>query len=328
MPWRGEELFARPDWHVTLSSAERDELAVAARAVSDRPLEELEAEDAALALLAPRLERVRHDLEHGSGASLVRALEPVDDEDLLARAFWLLALHLGTPLSQSADGARLLHVRDEGFAPGDPRFRGPHSSRRLSFHTDRCDAIAFLCVRPAHSGGENHVLSSEALRDALRARHPAHAATLERDALPYLRHTIDPGNAQPYTRVPVFTEHEGRFAASLLRVLVDRADASPDAPNLTVDQRAALDALEEVAEDPALYASFRLESGDVLLLNNWTTFHRRTAFEDDPDPARRRHLLRIWLSTPNSRALDPRFSGHFGATAAGALRGGLRRLDS
>lgn len=328
MTWRGEELFAQPDWEFALGGAERQELAEAARAVADRPVEDLARADAELPQLGPRLARVSHDLEHGSGAALLRGLDGLGDEGLLARAFWLLALHLGTPLPQTADGARLLHVRDEGFAPDDPRFRGPHSNRLLSFHTDRCDAIAFLCARPARAGGENHVLSSEALRDALRERHPRHAATLERDALPYLRHTIDPGNDRPYTLVPVFTEHAGHFAASLLRVLIDRADASPDAPDLTAEQRAALDALEEVAEDPALYASFRLEAGDVLLLNNWTTFHRRTAFEDEPDPARRRHLMRLWLATPNSRPLDPRYAEHFGATAAGARRGGLRTLET
>ena len=45
--------------------------------------------------------------------------------------------------------------------------------------------------------------------------------------------------------VPVFTAHEGRFAASFLRVLIDRADRAPEAPSLRSDQRRALDVLEE-----------------------------------------------------------------------------------
>ena len=74
----------------------------------------------------------------------------------------------------------------------------------------------------------------------------------------------------------------------------------------------------------ALCGDFRLQAGDILFLNNWVTFHRRTAFEDHSEPERRRHLMRMWLSVPNSRPLDPRFEEHFGATAAGALRGGMR----
>jgi hypothetical protein len=66
------------------------------------------------------------------------------------------------------------------------------------------------------------------------------------------------------------------------------------------------------------------QPGDILLLNNWVTLHRRTAFEDDDDPAKRRHLLRLWLAMPNSRPISPLFLENYGATAAGAVRGGMR----
>ena len=324
MSWSGRELMDSSTWPRSLDPTEVQALIAAARELRDRPVGELDLEARELAALADSMGEVSAELESGPGAVLLRGL-PVDLEpEVLERAFWVLANMVGTPVSQSASGERLLHVRDEGFTESDPRFRGPHSNRRLSFHTDRCDVIAFLCVRPALSGGENHVLSSEALRNALRARHPEHARTLEEEALPYLRHTVDGGNQRPYTLVPVFTEYRGQFAASFLRVLIDRADASPDAPSLTRAQREAMDALEEVAEDEKLYASFRLQAGDLLLLNNWTTFHRRTAFEDSSEPAARRHLMRIWLSSPHGRELDPRYAEHFGSTAAGSLRGGMR----
>ena len=61
-----------------------------------------------------------------------------------------------------------------------------------------------------------------------------------------------------------------------------------------------------------------------MLLNNWVTFHRRTAFEDWDEPSRKRHILRAWLSVPNSRPLDPLFKDNYGATEAGAIRGGMR----
>ena len=69
-----------------------------------------------------------------------------------------------------------------------------------------------------------------------------------------------------------------------------------------------------------------MESGEILLLNNWTLLHRRTAFEDYLDSARKRHLLRVWLSMPNSRPIDDSFKANFGATEAGAIRGGMQAL--
>ena len=65
---------------------------------------------------------------------------------------------------------------------------------------------------------------------------------------------------------------------------------------------------------------------DIVLLNNWVTLHRRHEFEDHDDPQLRRHLLRVWLAMPNSRPLDPLFRDNYGATEAGAIRGGMRPM--
>ena len=65
---------------------------------------------------------------------------------------------------------------------------------------------------------------------------------------------------------------------------------------------------------------------DILFLNNWTTLHRRTAFEDFKETEKKRHLLRIWLSMPNSRPLNESFRANFGSVEAGSLRGGIRSL--
>lgn len=311
--WRGTELLEREDWEVRLSSAELEEL--------ERAGENADGDRLTLPTLAPTLERIQDRLEVGSGATRIRAL-PTNrwGEELSERIFHGLALHLGTPVSQSATGEVVFQVRDEGFAENDPRFRGPSSSKRLRFHTDRCDVIAFLCLKAARAGGETYVVSSMALHEEMRARHPELIAVLE-EAYVYLRHTVDTGNELPFVRMPIFSHHEGHFAANLLRVLIERADRDPALPDMTVEQRAALDALDGLAEDPSLHVRFDLEPGDLLLLNNWVTFHRRGAFQDGAD---KRHLLRIWLSVPNSRPLDPRFREHFGATEAGALRGGMR----
>ena len=322
--WRGRELFEREDWELRLDEAAIRELIEAVRANADRPLDSLTPKTFSLPCLAPRLTTASRQLEAGSGATRIRGL-PISSfsETELERLLMGIARHLGTPVSQSAAGELILPVRDARFEPGDPRVRGPHTNRRLSFHTDRCDVIGFLCVRTARAGGENDVLSSMALFEEMRARHPDQLRVLQ-EPFPYLRHTVDAGNERHVTLVPVFTSYRGHFAASFLRVLIDRADRDPSGVKLSDAQREALDTLESVAEDDRLFARFRLEPGDLLLLNNWVTFHRRAAFEDHDELERQRLLLRVWLSTPNSRPLDPRFADHFGTTTAGAVRGGMR----
>lgn len=213
-----------------------------------------------------------------------------------------------------------------GFPSSDSRARGPNTRKKLSFHTDRCDVIGFLCFRQAKSGGENLIVSSVAIYNVMLSECPDLLETLMQPFL-YQRHNVDVGNAKPYTEQPVFSFFEGHFAANLLRVLIDRAYAMPSTPAMTEQQRLALDKVEEIARRESMHFRFRQSDGDILFLNNFVTLHCRTQFEDYEELDRKRNLFRIWLSVPNSRPLDPRFAGNYGETAAGAIRGGMRRSD-
>ena len=43
-----------------------------------------------------------------------------------------------------------------------------------------------------------------------------------------------------------------------------------------------------------------LDVGDIQFMNNEDLFHARTEYKDHPLPAPGRHLLRLWLATPES----------------------------
>ena len=130
----------------------------------------------------------------------------------------------------------------------------------------------------------------------------------------------------PFCEQPVFSFFEDHFACCFLRVLIDRADADPDLPDLTPIQKEALDFLEETAGRPENAVRFLQRSGDILLLNNWVTLHRRSEFVDRDVPAEKRCLFRVWLSVPNSRPLVPAFLDNYGSVEAGAVRGGMRPI--
>lgn len=322
--WRGKELFAASDWLHLLGTPEVAELQRLSRAPDDTEREPTSADSELLPSLSARFTRIQTSLEEGPGAVLMRGL-PVTEisAEQATRIFWAVVQRIGTPVSQSATGERIFHVRDEGFRLDDPRARGPNTRKKLSFHTDRCDVIAFMCLRQAKSGGENDLVSSATLYNEVLQRRPDLLAELMKPYR-YQRHNVDRGNELPYCRQPIFSFCEGHFAANYLRVLIERAYASPGASEMTERAREALDYLDELAEDPRLHVRIRQQPGDVLLLNNWVTLHRRTEFEDHPEPQRKRHILRVWLSMPNSRPIDPRFKDNYGATEAGELRGGMR----
>ena len=267
---------------------------------------------------------IQKRLEEGPGVVLLRGF-PLDqlDKDHARESFREWCSGLGTLLSQNESGDTLFDVSDAGFGKDDPRTRGPNSNRKLSFHTDRCDVIGFLCWKQAQSGGENELISSMHLYNEIAQRRPDLLKVLM-DSFVYKRHTVDLGNKQTFCEQPIFSFQEGHFACSFLRVLINRAHSDPELPDLSSKQIEAMDFLEAVAEEPKMAYHFRQEPGDVLLLNNWVTLHRRAAFVDHADPEEKRCLFRAWLSMPNSRPLDPRFIANFGAVKAGEARGGFK----
>ena len=322
--WNGKELLDRDDWTYTFTGSDQQELANALQATSELPVEGITTDHFQLPTLGSKLQQIQHDLEEGTGAVLILGFAAQDyDAEQATRIFWGLMTHLGTAISQSATGERYFHVRDEGYQVGQAQARGPNTRKKLSFHTDRCDVIGFMCLRQALSGGENQLVSSVSVYNQILQERPDLLQLLT-EPYCYQRHNVDTGNDAPYCQQPIFSFRDGKFASAYLRVLINRAYQDPQVPAASEQQLEALDFIDEVAARPDMHVQFRQETGDILLLNNWITYHRREAFEDHSDLTLRRHLLRIWLSVPNSRPLDPRFRENYGAVEAGAIRGGMK----
>ena len=46
------------------------------------------------------------------------------------------------------------------------------------------------------------------------------------------------------------------------------------------------------------------EPGDIYYVYNHVMLHARSAYEDWPEPERKRHLFRLWLNTDGARPLN------------------------
>jgi len=71
------------------------------------------------------------------------------------------------------------------------------------------------------------------------------------------------------------------------------------------------------AQPDPLSHEFSLQPGDICLSNNYTVLHAPNAGEDFQEPERRRHLLRLWL-TSGCRSLGPGIAGGRQGVAAQA----------
>jgi len=330
--WYGPDLASRGGWIETLSTGELDELATAAefwRARLERDacaLNGLAPADFSLPTLAQRLAAITEQLLHGRGFVLLRGL-PVErwGTRLSAVAFYGLGVHIGRPRTQNAQGHLLGHVRDLGLRSDDPNVRIYQTHERQTFHTDSADVVGLLCLQTAKSGGLSALVSSTTLYNELRERSPDLALRLFAPFATDRRGEVLAGQ-KPYFTIPVFNWYADALSAIYQRQYIDSAQRFADAPRLTLADISALDLLDALTDDPALHLTMRLERGDLQFVHNHTVLHDRTAFDDFPEPARRRYLLRLWLAPPGARPLPSVFAQRYRSAAPG-MRGGVGVAD-
>ena len=320
--WTGAQMRERGDWIVRLSAADRAELDAAWRATSHLPIEAIEHTDFTLPTLAPKLHALRDEVIHGRGFVLLRGLDIEGwSIERTARIYWGIGSWFGRAVSQNAMGHLLGHVRDIDYDLRNPNVRTYQTSERQFYHSDSCDIVALLCLRPAKRGGLSSIVNSVTLYNEMARRRPDLAAVLS-EPVPFDRRGEVPGNEAPFFLNAVFNHHAGLVSSYISRRYVESSQRHPDAPRLTPLHVEALDLLDALAEDPDLHLDMEFRPGDLQLLHNHTIFHDRTAFEDWPEPERKRHLLRLWLCPPNGRPLPDRYAARWGSVAIGD-RGGI-----
>jgi hypothetical protein len=322
--WYGPALAQQRDWIETLSPPEIEELDRAIRCLAERDtdLTAIRAADFPLPTLALRLRRILGEVLDGRGFALIRGLDLERyDRRAAAIAFLGLGSHLGNPRIQNAKGHILGHVKDLGLTSADPNVRIYQTRERQTYHTDSCDIVALLCLKTAKAGGLSTLVSAITIYNEMRARQPDLAVALFESIETDRRGEIPPGQL-PYFRIPVFNWHAGLLSVMYQRQYIESARRFADVPPLTPRQIEALDLFDSLANDPALNLQMAFQPGDIQLVHNHTLLHDRTAFEDWPEPERRRHLLRLWLAPPSARSLPPVFAERYGTVIPGS-RGGV-----
>ena len=290
---------------VDLPDDDLAELESAARRLAANGVDPVDAgpDDLPLGPVAPLVAEVRTEVLDGRGIALLRGF-PVQrcTVDEVALMFWGIGLRLGRAVSQSVMGERLGHVIN--VTDTDPHARAYRNRSELSPHSDPGDLLSFLCIRPAMTGGVSRFVSSLSVFDEIRRERPDLLVVLAR-GFRYHRFGEEGPDDDPITphRIPVFSERDGLVSGRFVREYVEIAPDEDPSIVLTDTDHEAIRVLEETANSPGLALDFTMAAGEAVVANNFTVFHARTAFTDDPD--RRRHLLRLWLAADPPRPVVP-----------------------
>ena len=315
--WFGSDPRTEQAGVAVLDPAEVADLdrAVAELRAADVPAESLrEQADFPLPRLGRRLKALQEELEDGRGFAVLRGVPvaryPYED---LKRVLLGLLVHLGTPLAQDTKGTLVEDVLDKGLSYSNIQVRGYMTRAELTPHCDSGDTVGLLCVRPAKSGGISQITSAMSIYNEILHNHRELLEPLYRGFRHNIRGNGPVGEWENVTRhrVPVFSYYHGRLSSRFnLKAMLTAADL-PDVEPLTDVERRAIEKVAELAMRPDLRLDLKLRAGDVQLLNNHMILHTRTAFEDHPEPERKRFMIRSWVNMPNSRPLEDGFADHF-----------------
>jgi alpha-ketoglutarate-dependent taurine dioxygenase len=293
--WTAATVGPKASWYHRLSA---DGLALLEARLRGwrQPITELRLTEAERA--ACGLDKAKQTLEHGRGFVILHGLPLERTAAELTGLYWLAGQALGEPFAQNVEGTMLYDVRDTGQDLSQGA-RFSVTSYESSFHTDSSfgddvlDYVGLLCLQTARSGGTSQVISGATAYQELRAHHADALAELCAPFHVDRRGGVRTGE-EPTVQRPVIEARAGKLLFRYLRYWIEVGHDKASVP-LTRQQVAALDTLDAVLRRPELRVDFELRPGDMYFLNNRWLLHNRTAFDDHPEPERRRHLVRLWL---------------------------------
>lgn len=297
-------------WIVAMTPAALDEIDRLAEFLQHNPLPLLQRrlEEFELPGCHALMAHMKHILDDGVGFAVLERL-PMDayPNDTLLEIYWLLGQCIGRPVAQKWDGQMIYDVTDTGAAYSYGT-RGSYTSVELNFHTDNAfaralpDYVGLLCRQPAKSGGISRFCSLYSVHQRMLEQYPKELARLYQPVY-YDRQKEHREGAAPVCLAPYFSwRNERMFAranASLIRKGYEVAGEKMDAL-----LSAALDAIDAVCAAEDLWFEAPLQRGQVQYLNNHEVGHYRSAFEDHDEPAKKRHLYRLWHRTAGGSSYD------------------------
>ena len=136
-----------------------------------------------------------------------------------------------------------------------------------------------------------------------------------------------PEGQKPFYNIPVFSWHKGFLTCFYHREYIDSAQRYENAQKPSNKQIEALNLFDQITNESGMCIEMEFKPGDIQFVYNHNLLHDRTEFIDWPEPSKRRHLLRLWLSLPGDRPLPSSFALRYGSTKVGD-RGGIKTKET
>jgi hypothetical protein len=238
---------------------------------------------------------VGHELTQGTGVAWITGFSEFSENTLR-----LIFLKIGLELGNTIDTyGRLYDVNDSGLSYRDKAIPVSQTRESTTMHTDSSNKdvhpniIGLCCARQAKIGGDSRLASAAYIHELMRREVP--------DLLPllyqsFVRDVVTPNSDRDLAsvamnRFPIFSFNE-QLAIRYMRYWIEMGHQRIGEP-LQPDVIRSFDYLDQLLMDPVNVLTFRMLPGDIVLINNRSILHDRSAYQDNPNSPRL--LFRLWL---------------------------------
>ena len=308
--WTAESLGAA-HWTIPVPPGACAEIQAVAEKLRCDPLPMLRLSPGLFALDECRrmMERVKRELDDGTGFVLLDGL-PLDalSADEARSVYWVLGRLLSSPVATKWDGTMLYDVTDTGAAHGVRRARRGDQRRARVPQRQRIRSRGARLRQPDVPAAGSVGGHDTAVQPLHGAQHAA-----RRRSGPCLRASTSrsTSTARPSTRPAPHASPARPCSAStdpgcwpgVARSLIHNGYTLLG-ETLDRDGARSIDAVDAIMRDDRNFVTFSMRRGQVQFLNNRFIAHHRSRFEDDPDPERKRHLVRMWYRDTGAAFYD------------------------
>jgi alpha-ketoglutarate-dependent taurine dioxygenase len=235
-----------------------------------------------LPLLTKEVNQLRTEVDDGQKFIVLDCSNELDSI-ATEKLQWLVSKILGETIAQNEEGRHLIHIYDR-----DPtkrikdgaRYHQTHESGAI--HTDNVNIpenyqyLLVGCAMPAKIGGENIIVSGQAVFDFLKENAKEELEILMSNFTFEFR-----GISRELYEAPIITfNQKGEPLFRHLRTYMESAHLRANRP-LSIDQVRALDALDATLSMSQFQLLHRLKTGQILIANDSQILHDRRCFVDD-----------------------------------------------
>lgn len=285
---------------VAIRTAARNELMQVVDIMESNPLPTLlrRLEDFEIPHTLQMMAEVKRRLDEPPGVAVINSL-PLNQlsEEQAIDLFWIIGQKIGRNVAQKWDGTMIYHVQDTGEEYGYG-VRGSYTSVELLFHNDNSFGIALphyvglMCLRPSAQGGLSRFCSLYTVHNRMLEKFPKELDRLYKPVY-WDRQAEHVSGAPLVAKAPVFRFDKERLWTRANPSLIMKGYEVAETKMDSATEDAVL-ALKEVSEDPSLWFELPIEKGHLQYINNIDIAHYRSEIVDDPEPDKKRHLVRTW----------------------------------